>query len=68
MPKKLKISPAQRKDWLARHERGERQDAIASADKVNPRTVKGQIERARIEGLRGRPAGATGSSVAQAPG
>jgi len=49
MPKKLKISPAQRKDWLNRHEHGERQDAIASADKVNPRTVKEQIERARLE-------------------
>ena len=49
MPKKLRISSAQRKDWLDRHERGERQDAIASADKVNPRTVKDQIERARLE-------------------
>ena len=49
MPKKLKISPAQRKDWLDRHERGERQDAIASKDKVNPRTVREQIERARLE-------------------
>jgi len=49
MPKKLKISPAQRKDWLARHERGERQDAIAEKDKVNPRTVRVQIDRARIE-------------------
>ena len=49
MPKKLKISPAQRKDWLDRHEHGERQDAIALVGKVNPRTVKVQIERARIE-------------------
>ena len=49
MPRKLKISPAQRRDWLDRHETGERQDAIASADKVNPRTVREQIERARLE-------------------
>ncbi len=49
MPKKSKISPAQRRDWLDRHEHGERQDAIASADKVNPRTVVEQIERARLE-------------------
>ena len=49
MPKKLNISSSQRKDWLDRHERGEAQDAIAAADKVNPRTVRGQIERARIE-------------------
>ncbi len=49
MPKKLKIPPTQRQDWLTRHERGERQDAIAAADKVNPRTVRVQIERARIE-------------------
>ena len=45
----MKISPAQRKDWLDRHEHGERQDAIASADEVNPRTVREQIERARLE-------------------
>ncbi len=49
MPKKLNISSSQRKDWLDRHERGEAQDAIATAEKVNPRTVRGQIERARIE-------------------
>jgi len=49
MPKKLNISSSQRKDWLDRHERGEAQDAIAEAEKVNPRTVRGQIERARIE-------------------
>ena len=49
MPKKSKISPAQRRNWLDRHERGERQDAIARADKVNPRTVADQIERARLE-------------------
>ncbi len=49
MPKKLNISSSQRKDWLDRHERGEAQDAIAAAEKVNPRTVRGQIERARIE-------------------
>ena len=49
MPKKLNISSAQRKDWLDRYERGEAQDAIAAAKKVNPRTVKVQIDRARIE-------------------
>lgn len=49
MPKKLKISSAQRQDWLTRNERGERQDAIAASDKVNPRTVRIQIERARTE-------------------
>ena len=49
MPKKLNISSSQRKDWLDRHERGEAQDAIAAAEKVNPRTVRVQIERARIE-------------------
>ncbi len=49
MPKKLNISSTQRKDWLNRYECGEAQDAIAAAEKVNPRTVRGQIERARIE-------------------
>ncbi len=49
MPKKFNISSAQRKDWLDRYERGEAQDAIAAAEKVNPRTVKVQIDRARIE-------------------
>jgi hypothetical protein len=49
MPKKNKISPAQRKDWLNRYEHGERQDVIAEKDDVNPRTVRVQIERARIE-------------------
>ncbi len=49
MPRKPKVSPAQRRDWLDRHERGERQDAIAKADKVNPRTVGEHIERARLE-------------------
>jgi len=49
MPKKPKISPAKRREWLERHERGERQDEIAGKDKVNPRTVRDQIERARLE-------------------
>ena len=49
MPRRQKISPALRRGWLKRHERGERQDAIASADKVNPRTVREQIERAGLE-------------------
>lgn len=49
MPKKLNISPDRRKDWLVRHEHGVPQDAIASADEVNPRTVREQIERARLE-------------------
>jgi len=49
MPKKLNISPARRKDWLVRHEHGEPQDAIASTEDVNPRTVREQIERARLE-------------------
>jgi len=49
MPKKSKISPAQRRDWLNRHENGERRDVIAKKDKVNPRTVTAQVERARLE-------------------
>jgi hypothetical protein len=49
MPRKSKISPAQRRDWLVRHEHGERQDTIARADRVNPRTVAAQIERAQLE-------------------
>ena len=49
MPRKPKISPSQRRDWLERHERGERQDEIAKNDKVNPRTVREQLERARLE-------------------
>ncbi len=49
MPRKSKIPPAKRRDWLVRHEHGERQDDIAKKDDVNPRTVSEQIERARLE-------------------
>ena len=49
MPKKSKIAPATRRDWLERYESGERQDETARKDKVNPRTVRDHIERARQE-------------------
>ncbi len=49
MPKKPKISPNQRRDWLARYENGEMQNSIAKSDKVHPRTVREGIEKARTE-------------------
>lgn len=49
MPKRSKISVIQRRAWLNRHEAGEPQEEIATKDKVNPRTVREGIERARLE-------------------
>ena len=49
MPRRAKISAAQRREWLERYERGERQDELAKKAGVNPRTVRDRIERARLE-------------------
>ncbi len=49
MPRKSRISAAQRRDWLLRHDKGEPQEAIAQKDKVNRRTVREGIEKARLE-------------------
>ena len=49
MSRKPTIPPAKRRQWLERHEHGERQDEIARKDGVNPRTVSEQIQRARQE-------------------
>ena len=49
MPMKSKIPSVVRRGWLERYESGERQDDIAKKDKVNPRTVRDHLERARQE-------------------
>lgn len=49
MPRKAKVSSAQRMRWLTRHEAGERYDVIAEEEKVAARTVRDQVDRARLE-------------------
>lgn len=49
MPKKAKIAPAVRREWLVDYERGKRIDAIAREAGRTERTVKDQVERARQE-------------------
>ena len=49
MPKRPKISLETRRKWLKRYEDGEWYEDIARNDKVNPRTVREGVEKARLE-------------------
>ena len=49
MPKQSKIAPATRRRWLTQYEAGERLDSIAEAEGKASRTVRDQVERARME-------------------
>ncbi|MEK7777968.1 MAG: hypothetical protein AAB303_05020 [Chloroflexota bacterium] len=49
MPKRAKVPPAVRREWLQAYERGERIDALAKTDGRAPRTVKEHILRAQQE-------------------
>ena len=49
MPKKSKIAPTDRKEWLDAHERGERIDTIARLASRATRTVRHHVELARQE-------------------
>ncbi len=49
MPRKAKVSPAQRKDWLKRFEGGESEESIAGKHGFTRRAVHAGVERARLE-------------------
>jgi hypothetical protein len=49
LPRVAKISPKERREWLERHERGERLDKIAEDAGRDTRTVTTNIDRARAE-------------------
>lgn len=49
MPKQSIIFAAQRRGWLEDHENGKTLDAIATEAKRDQRTVKANVERARLE-------------------
>ena len=49
LPREAKIPPAERREWLRRHEEGGTFVSIAREARRNPRTVTAHIEKARLE-------------------